>query len=190
MKVEIVKIDSLTHPKKNVRIHTKEQIKELYKSVEMFGQIRPIIIDEEGLILAGNGLVEAYREHGQGEIKAMTIPGLTESEKKKLMITDNRIYNLGLDHNENIMSILKELDDFNIPGYDEGLLEDLLSEDYDVLVDERAVTDYGVLDEEEIADIEQSAVNKEQRIEEIQERAAADVGRLIRCPHCGKEFIL
>ena len=51
MKVVKMKLADLVKPEKNVRIHTEQQIKEFRRSVEMFGQIRPIVVDEKNIIL-------------------------------------------------------------------------------------------------------------------------------------------
>ena len=58
MRVVKMKLADLVKPEKNVRIHTEQQIKEFRRSVEMFGQIRPIVVDEKNIILAGNGLYD------------------------------------------------------------------------------------------------------------------------------------
>ena len=49
-------LSELRRPERNVRMHTDKQLKEFRRSIEMFGQIRPIVVDEDGVILAGNGL--------------------------------------------------------------------------------------------------------------------------------------
>ena len=51
-----VPMSELTLSEKNVRMHTQTQLKEFVRSIEMFGQYRPIVVDETGTILAGNGL--------------------------------------------------------------------------------------------------------------------------------------
>ena len=56
MKVIKKPLTELRRPDRNVRMHTDKQLKEFRRSVEMFGQIRPIVVDENGVILAGNGL--------------------------------------------------------------------------------------------------------------------------------------
>lgn len=58
MKVIKKPLTELRRPDRNVRMHTDKQLKEFRRSVEMFGQIRPIVVDEDGVILAGNGLYE------------------------------------------------------------------------------------------------------------------------------------
>ena len=49
MKIVKIKLADLVKPEKNVRIHTEKQIKEFRRSVEMFGQIRPIVVDERNM---------------------------------------------------------------------------------------------------------------------------------------------
>ncbi len=58
MEIITMKLVDLVKPEKNVRIHTEQQLKEFQRSVKMFGQIRPIVVDENNVILAGNGLYE------------------------------------------------------------------------------------------------------------------------------------
>ena len=58
MKVVKKPLSELQRPERNVRMHTDKQLKEFRRSVEMFGQIRPIVVDEAGVILAGNGLYD------------------------------------------------------------------------------------------------------------------------------------
>ena len=56
MQETVMRIADLKEPERNVRIHTDKQLKEFEKSIRMFGQLRPIVIDENNMILAGNGL--------------------------------------------------------------------------------------------------------------------------------------
>lgn len=67
MKVTKKPLTELHPPERNVRMHTDKQLKEFRRSVEMFGQIRPIVVDEGGTILAGNGLFETLLSMGHTE---------------------------------------------------------------------------------------------------------------------------
>ena len=69
MKVTKKPLSDLRRPERNVRMHTDKQLKEFRRSVEMFGQIRPIVVDEAGVILAGNGLYETLLSMGHTEGK-------------------------------------------------------------------------------------------------------------------------
>ena len=65
MQVTRKPLSELKRPQRNVRMHTDKQLKEFRRSVEMFGQIRPIVVDEAGTILAGNGLYETLLQMGK-----------------------------------------------------------------------------------------------------------------------------
>lgn len=119
-------LSELRKPERNVRIHSDKQIKEFTRSIEMFGQLRPIVIDENNVILAGNGLFEALTALGRKEADCYQVLGLSETAKKKLMLADNRIFSLGVDDLKAFDEIVMELDgDFDIPGFDVDLLETL-----------------------------------------------------------------
>ena len=85
MKVTTKKLSDLKHPEKNVRIHSEQQIRELKRSLEKFGQTRALVIDENNIILIGNGLYEAMASLGYQEATVYVKAGLSENDKKKLM---------------------------------------------------------------------------------------------------------
>ena len=165
MNIEIMRIDELKHPEKNVRLHTKRQLQELYRSYQQFGQYRPVVIDENNVILVGNGLVEALREYGVQEVKALRYTNLSESKKKKLMIADNQIYSLGLDNSEVILELLSEIDDFDIPGYDEDFLRELMASEEEL---EAEIERFGVLDDETIETFKRREEARQQAMNEMQ----------------------
>ena len=55
MKIEKVSIDSIKVYPNNAKIHTAEQIEEIKKSIQEFGNNDPIAIDEKGFIVEGEG---------------------------------------------------------------------------------------------------------------------------------------
>lgn len=129
MKVTIKKLSVLKHPEKNVRIHSEQQIRELKRSLEKFGQTRALVIDENNIILIGNGLYEAMVSLGYQEATVYVKAGLSENDKKKLMIADNKTYALGIDNLETLNEFLEELQgDLDIPGYDEEILQQMVAD--------------------------------------------------------------
>lgn len=127
MKIAQLALDQLKRPQRNVRTHTAQQIVEFKRSVEMFGQIRPIVVDEEHTILAGNGLYDTLLALGHDTADCYVVAGLSENEKKKLMLADNRIFSLGADDMQAIDDIINDLkDDLDIPGFDDSILQSLL----------------------------------------------------------------
>jgi len=163
MKITNMKLADLKRPEKNCRIHTDRQLKEFQRSVDMFDQIRPIVVDENNVILCGNGLYEAMVAMGKTEAAVLKRTDLTEAQKKKLMLADNKVYTLGTDNLEVFDEWLRELGDVDIPGYDEDLLETLLAETPEI---DELVTDYGNFTE--------SSVNSMKRHEE--DHAAGNFG--------------
>ncbi len=168
MIITTVKLTELVKPEKNVRIHTDQQLKEFQRSVEMFGQIRPIVIDENNVILAGNGLFDTLIAMGKETADVYQYNNLTENQKKKLMIADNKIFGLGIENLDTLNSFLEDLKgDLDIPGFDEDILKQMVSEAEEVT---DRLSDYGTLDEQEIKNIKERGKRTEQQIQNIQER--------------------
>ena len=151
MNIRKMPLSSLQRPEQNVRMHTEKQLKEFERSVSMFGQLRPMVADETGVILAGNGLFETLLRLGWEEADVLQVEGLTENQKKKLMLADNKIFGLGVDDLETFDAFLVDLkDDLDIPGFDEELLKSMVAQAGEVT---EKLQEYRTLDEEEIDEI-------------------------------------
>lgn len=172
----------LQKPERNVRIHNARQLHEFKRSLEMFGQIRPLVIDEAGVILAGNGLYEAMLALNYLKADCYIAAGLSEAQKKKLMLADNRIYDLGCDDIDTLEAFIKELGaDVDIPGFDAEVLQALAME---AEAASAALCEYGVIDEAKTAEImntherykmqEQSLADKEDISADMQNEQAAN----------------
>ncbi|MFV0240209.1 MAG: ParB/Srx family N-terminal domain-containing protein [Lacrimispora sphenoides] len=214
MKKIMKKLSELRRPEKNIRIHTEKQLIEFEKSVRMFGQIRPIVIDEDEMILAGNGLYETLIRMGWIEAECYQYTDLSANQKKKLMIADNKIFSLGIENLDTLNDFLVELQgDLEIPGFDEEILRQMVS-DADEITEK--ISEYGTLDESEIRSIRESNEKREQKeaessigsppgntintipeqaFQEPEEQKAeneppTEVQRFIECPKCGERIWL
>ena len=209
MEIITMKLVDLVKPEKNVRIHTEQQLKEFQRSVKMFGQIRPIVVDENNVILAGNGLYETLIAMGKETADVYKYDNLTENQKKKLMIADNKIFSLGIENLDTLNSFLEDLQgDLDIPGFDEDILKQMVSEAEDV-TEKRS--EYGPLDDEEIQSIKESGERKEQQIQKAEAEQATpapqpiaqpqqempedsedttEVKKFVICPKCGEKIWL
>ena len=206
MEVITMKLSGLVKPEKNVRIHTEQQLKEFERSITMFGQIRPIVVDENNVILAGNGLYDTLLQMGKETADVYKYGNLTENQKKKLMIADNKIFSLGIENLDTLNSFLEELQgDLDIPGFDEEILKQMVSEAEDIT---EKLSEYGTLDDEEIQNIKENAARNEQKMQQAgvaQEGAhepvpvqkepqtddeTADIKKFIICPKCGEKIWL
>lgn len=148
MQTVIKNLNELTRPDKNVRLHGDRQIKEYIRSIEMFGQIRPLVIDETNTVLAGNGLLTALIQMGRETADCYVVTNLSEKQKKKLMLVDNKIFELGVNDSKVFDELLRELDgDIDIPGYDEELLKVLTASSNKA---DEIISSYGTFSEEAI----------------------------------------
>lgn len=200
MQVTKLPLSELKRPERNTRMHTDKQIAEFKRSVEMFGQIRPIVVDENYVMLAGNGLYDTLLAMGRTEADCYVVTGLSEKEKKKLMLADNRIFDLGVDDMDAFDALIAELgDDLDVPGYDEELLQSLIADSEEI---DEIMSSYGLVDEgkkEELA----SAAETYRKEEAAREAAPAakdnnvpgteegqPVGKYVVCPKCGEKVWL
>ena len=192
MKLQKKKLSTLKPLEVNVRKHTEKQIKELIRSVNQFGQTRAIVIDEENNILIGNGLHSAMVQAGMEEAFVYCKNGLSETEKKKLILADNKTFSLGTDDYENIEAYLEEIAataDYDVAGFEEDVLKNLIREADEILQD---VKSYGVLSDDVLEQKKQVAEQREsqpQNVFEAPDQQAEgkekEVATVI-CPNCGE----
>lgn len=132
-KVERRSVDSLIPYARNSRTHSDEQVAQIAASMKEWGWTNPVLIDEEGGIIAGHGRVLAARKLGLAEVPCMTARGWTDAQKKAYIIADNQLaLNAGWD-----MDLLKveigELDglgfNLDLVGFDASMIEKLLAPD-------------------------------------------------------------
>lgn len=172
MNITMIPIAELRPNPKNVRLHSAKQLEEYKRSVQKFGQTKAIVIDESNTILIGNGLYEAMKALGMTEAACFIKAGMSEHDKLKMMMADNKIYSLGVDNLQAIEDIIAELggvQDFDIPGYDSDLLETLTFEPVEA---DDFMGGYGILDSDQKADM-QKASEKYER-EEAEFAASAE----------------
>lgn len=202
MEITVKRLSDLHLAAKNVRRHTDKQIAEYVRSVEMFGQIKPIIADEHGEIIAGNGLFMALSQMGRETCDCYILTGLSEKQKKKLMLADNRVYELGITDMDAFDEIIRELGgDIDVPGWDEDLLSMMNAAAQDV---DEIVNGYGTYEESDVSKLtEQKPAPAAPAVQPAQMSAAPDpapapapegsqgqVQKVIVCPKCGEQICL
>ena len=147
-----VKLADLVLAESNVRMHPRRQIEEYKRSLKMFGQTKNAVIDESNTVLIGNGLVMAARELGWENIYAIRRSDLSENDKLKLMVSDNKIFGLGVDNLDALDEIFAKLTgDMDVPGYDEATLNLMIAETSQI---SEEIASYGVLPGEQVEEIQ------------------------------------
>ena len=129
--VEYRGLDSLVPYARNARTHSETQVAEIAGSIREFGFVNPVLIAEDGTLIAGHGRVLAARLLGMDTVPTITLTGLSDNQRRALVLADNRIaLNAGWD--ESLLALelgdLKEAGfDLGIMGFEDGELDRLLA---------------------------------------------------------------
>ncbi len=92
--VEMVPHASLTPNPRNARTHTKKQITQIAASINRFGFVVPLVIDDDRNIVAGHGRWAAAAELGLSDVPVIRVRFLSESDRRAFAIAENRIAEL------------------------------------------------------------------------------------------------
>lgn len=138
----------------NSRTHSDAQVSQIAASIKEFGFTNPILIDEQGGIIAGHGRLMAAKKLGLLEVPTITLSGLTEAQKKAYVIADNQLaLNAGWDMETLRVEIehLKEVDfDIDLLGFDADFLSTL----------NPALETAGLTDEDDVPDVPNEPITK------------------------------
>lgn len=103
------------NPRKN-----DDAVKAVAESIRQCGYVAPIIVDEDGVILAGHTRLRALQELGKKEADVIVKEGLTEEQKRKYRLLDNKTAEIAeWDFN----ALAAELEDLDFEGFDFGFDE-------------------------------------------------------------------
>lgn len=131
MKVIKLAIDKITPYERNTKIHTKEQIEQIKKSIANFGFNDPIAVwGDKNIVVEGHGRLIACKELGYTEVECIRLDHLTDEERRAYAIAHNSI-NLFTGFDEE--ALLKELEgisfDMSVFGLDVPEPENEVKED-------------------------------------------------------------
>lgn len=91
MEVELLPVSSLRAYAGNARTHSKKQIRQIATSIERFGFTNPVLISDEGEIVAGHGRVEAAKLLGRESVPALRLSHLSPAQRRAYVIADNKL---------------------------------------------------------------------------------------------------
>ena len=146
MNLEHLQLDALIPFAKNSRIHSGDQVAQIAASIKEFGFTNPVLIDNDGGIIAGHGRVMAARKLKLKEVPCIRLKHLTDAQKRAYVIADNKLaLNAGWDDEMLKLELgdLKELNfDLSLTGFSTDEINALLTPDVvEGLTDEDAVPD-------------------------------------------------
>lgn len=76
---------------RNARKHSKEQVAKIARAIQEWGWTNPVLVAEDGTIIAGHGRVLAAKSLGITEVPVMVARGWTDAQRRAYVIADNRI---------------------------------------------------------------------------------------------------
>lgn len=111
----------------NARTHSEEQIKQIISSIQEFGFTNPILIDEQGGVVAGHARLMAAERLKIQMVPVYILKGLTSVQKKAYVLADNQLA-LNAGWNEDLLALevefLEEAEfDIDVLGFDEDFLK-------------------------------------------------------------------
>ena len=129
MKIERRKISELKNDPANARKHSPRNLKAIRESLDVFGQQKPIVVDSRGVVIAGNGTLEAARELGWDDIN-VTVTDLDPAHAQAFGIADNRTAELAewdtdvlgqlLEGMDSDLADILSIDDLELPDSIDG----------------------------------------------------------------------
>lgn len=133
--VEYRAVASLRPDPKNARTHPKRQIAQIKASINEFGFANPVLIDADGLIIAGHGRLLAAKELRLKEVPTITLAELSSAQTRALRLADNKIalgagWDLELLKEELADLSSADLDiDVSLTGFSVGEVDVILAEE-------------------------------------------------------------
>ena len=134
MKIETMRVEELTPDPANARKHDERNLAAIRNSLQAFGQQKPIVIDERGVVVAGNGTLEAAKSLEWQNIKVVRT-SLDATQATAFGIADNRTAELAEWDEMTLHSLMQSLDDDmrGLLGFSEDELDKMVAEQADAL---------------------------------------------------------
>ena len=116
---------------RNARVHSDQQVAQIAASIAEFGFANPILAGSDGVIVAGHGRLAAARKLGLDTVPVVVLDHLTPTQRRALVITDNRLAeNASWDEamlRVELDALREDAFDLSLTGFDADELADLLA---------------------------------------------------------------
>jgi DNA modification methylase len=116
---------------RNARTHSEEQVAQIAASIVEFGFTNPILAGSDGVIVAGHGRLAAAQKLGLDTVPVVVLDHLTSTQRRALIIADNRIAeNAGWDDamlRIELQSLQEDGFNLDITGFDADALAEIMA---------------------------------------------------------------
>jgi DNA modification methylase len=154
LEITYLPLEGLIPYANNSRTHSEAQIAQIAASIREFGFTNPILIDQDGGIIAGHGRVLAARKLALDVVPTIMLAGLTDTQRKAYVIADNKLaLNAGWD--DELLAL--ELSELGELGFDLELTG-FTQEEIDALTPEQIPE--GLTEEDAVPDVPIDPITK------------------------------
>jgi len=126
--IEEWELDKINPYDKNAKLHPDWQVEQIADSIDEFGMLDPIAVDEHGVILEGHGRFLAVQQRGDRTIPVIQVTGLSDAQKVAYRLAHNKLTmntEFDLDLLQEDLDFLKEEDfDLDLTGFDFDIEKD------------------------------------------------------------------
>jgi DNA modification methylase len=91
VQVQALAIDQIRINRRNARTHSGRQIRQIANSIGAFGFTNPLLVTEDGTLIAGEGRYRAAQLLGLAKVPVIVLAGLSPARQRALAIADNKI---------------------------------------------------------------------------------------------------
>lgn len=130
-KIEIWEIEKIIPYDKNAKIHSDEQVGKLATAILTFGWTQPIVVDVDGIIIAGHGRRLAAIKLGRTKVPVICRRDLNKAQADALRLADNRVtsveYDMSLIQDE-LQRLVADDIDLSTLGFDAKEIEFSISD--------------------------------------------------------------
>lgn len=190
MELTEIPIEQLIPYARNARTHSEDQVAQIAASIKEFGFTNPVLIDDDGGIIAGHGRVLAARKLNLLSVPVIKLDYLTKNQKRAYIIADNKLA-LAAGWDEELLKL--ELEELNVREFDillTGFNEEMLFSGESIAANNEGECDFKPKLSPEISSamVTQQQVSKKE--DELGGQFQHTGNKLINvvCPNCGEDF--
>lgn len=149
-------VDALIPYIRNAKQHPDAQVAQIASSIREFGWGSPILVDGSNNVIAGHGRLLAARKLGMSEVPVISLDHLTDTQRRALILADNKIGENASWENDLLGLELAELKD---AGFDLALTG-FSSEEWDALIAGEETSEDGLTDDDAVPEVTENPISR------------------------------
>ena len=156
IQIEYRQVNALIPYARNAKQHSEAQVAQIAASIREFGWGAPILIDGQNNMIAGHGRLLAARKLGIAEVPVVPMKHLTDTQRRALILADNKIGE-NASWEDELLGI--ELADLKDAGFDLGLTG-FSQEECEALIAGEDSDNTGLSDDDAVPEVTENPISK------------------------------